>query len=102
SSLAVPFSPSFPTRRSSDLVEQCLAIVALAVHLLDPGFPHRRRAGICELLSLLGRDDHLLQPRLLKDLRRLRLFNLVSRDLEGVDRKSTRLNSSHVKISYAV
>src|SRR5690606_42156958 len=70
--------PSFPTRRSSDLVERELAHhspkaleVALAVEPIEP-VVHRIAEPPC---------------------RRLRIVQ---------DRKSTRLNSSHVKISYAV
>src|SRR5690606_40751129 len=40
---------------------------------------------------------HLLYNKILKSL-----FNKNQRDLTALDRKSTRLNSSHVKISYAV
>src|SRR5436309_12648018 len=41
----------------------------------------------------------VVQRRLFRDI--LRLMDIV-RGHHGVDRKSTRLNSSHVKISYAV
>src|SRR5690606_40353094 len=71
--------PSFPTRRSSDLVGH--GDVRLA--LLANRFEYRR-------LGLLD-ETHL------------RFYTLagVHALFEG-DRKSTRLNSSHVKISYAV
>src|SRR5690606_41962992 len=75
-------SPLFPTRRSSDLSARLL-IADQARHRLDPHVlavlapqPERRAAG-------LGRRQQRV-PR------------------AGQDRKSTRLNSSHVKISYAV
>src|SRR5690625_5376988 len=61
-------SPSFPTRRSSDLARAAHAAVLLAGRLLRAA-GGRRRA--------VGRPQH-------------------------EDRKSTRLNSSHVAISYAV
>src|SRR5690349_22189814 len=55
-----------------------------------------RSGGGPQLLQLVGADQRL---RLL----RLRQVNGDEvRFLEGVDRKSTRLNSSHVEISYAV
>src|SRR5690606_39617246 len=83
--------PSFPTRRSSDLsgrmlyrLDQCQTIrYSLAIY----------------------RDDQIafLQAR---TLRRAIRYNLAQQrqwtcHLQP-DRKSTRLNSSHVKISYAV
>src|SRR5690606_40061557 len=89
---ALPFPHSFPTRRSSDLV----GVVALG----EVGAV----VGAAALLALdaaagddLGEDEHVAQG---------------AGEAEGLvgpaggvaeaDRKSTRLNSSHVKISYAV
>src|SRR5438445_6925375 len=64
---------SFPTRRSSDLVELCAV-------LTEP--PERTLEGIT-----LDGLDHLKKTM----------------QMHGrVDRKSTRLNSSHANISYAV
>src|SRR5688500_19664702 len=75
-------SPSFPTRRSSDLLavlvltqsRSALAgvAVAFAVGVVWTLRRHRLAAGVLALVMLLG------------------------------DRKSTRLNSSHLVISYAV
>src|SRR5436309_14919889 len=66
---------SFPTRRSSDLYQRYSTNLALAeLDRLPPGL---RRAGRGRRLPAARRR----RPR---------------------DRKSTRLNSSHVKISYAV
>src|SRR5690606_41973088 len=59
---------SFPTRRSSDLIDA----------LLVTGFPYTVQERLPELLGQAFLDG------------------------VGEDRKSTRLNSSHVKISYAV
>src|SRR5690606_39795905 len=72
---------SFPTRRSSDLFESgphhSVAILIYYRH------PARR-----QFQDRLGKSD---------------IFPVVVvRDPCAVDRKSTRLNSSHVKISYAV
>src|SRR5690606_41854547 len=80
---------SFPTRRSSDLLPRA--------HRSE-----RQEAGRDHLPpdrhEIAGRDgeahaDERPHARVLRHLLRQR---------EGADRKSTRLNSSHVKISYAV
>src|SRR5947199_2314289 len=68
---------SFPTRRSSDLGER------VGVH-------DARR---CAQQSERAPADH--------DLLLVRLFD-QRLEREGTDRKSTRLNSSHLGISYAV
>src|SRR5690606_40537231 len=81
---------SFPTRRSSDLK------AALGV---GPEALQRRRsiAAIRRALRLERIDaDFLRRVHVVAGLRKDR------RDVAGRDRKSTRLNSSHVKISYAV
>src|SRR5207249_11990862 len=88
-----PHLPSFPTRRSSDLRElggdesalarlaepvEPLALVLVGARLLVPQRPQLVAA---EEVGK-ARDDRCL--------------------LRHLDRKSTRLNSSHVSISYAV
>src|SRR5699024_11895446 len=73
--------PSFPTRRSSDLTVQ------------HPGVPpagHQRPRG-----ALVQRDP-VTEAGAQQTLAGLLL------EVVQVDRKSTRLNSSHVSISYAV
>src|SRR5690606_41542611 len=69
--------PSFPTRRSSDL--------SSALGLSWYGEPARRSADSTS-------NSQYSSPDAAKAWRRAR----------STDRKSTRLNSSHVKISYAV
>src|SRR5690606_42019541 len=83
--------PSFPTRRSSDL--QPLAIICpLMLQACK-----RARGDARALFEPLGGDARECRP-----------LHLVARGLPCLargakqDRKSTRLNSSHVKISYAV
>src|SRR5690606_22474369 len=64
--------------------------------------------GIIDLLSILPMffslflaGSHILSSfRILRLLRLFRVFRLIE-FMEESDRKSTRLNSSHVKISYA-
>src|SRR5690606_42006647 len=92
---------SFPTRRSSDLLVRVLdhiyvrrnadtAVVLVAevarwaaLEFLD---------FLCSLVNILDRDLQVLCDRLI----------VVFFEISEIDRKSTRLNSSHVKISYAV
>src|SRR5699024_12265508 len=95
------FLHSFPTRRSSDLIiadelnVQSRQILA-AINLLDEGntipFIARYRKEVTG-----GLDDTQLRhfETRLSYLRELD-------DRRQTDRKSTRLNSSHVSISYAV
>src|SRR5207249_10788231 len=85
--------PSFPTRRSSDLagglVRGC-------------SWPNLRPLHHPPPLAPVLPPQELLRLRGVSDLQRLR----VPRDRRPrpvrQDRKSTRLNSSHVSISYAV
>src|SRR5690606_41697210 len=86
---------AFPTRRSSDLqLERAIRDDLVRVHV-------RRRAGAA--LDHVDAEVLVMAPGLdlvtgLHD----RLEHVVGELAEIVDRKSTRLNSSHVKISYAV
>src|SRR5438874_6632873 len=71
---------SFPTRRSSDLPHQ-----------------HGHRDGV------LAQDQHLRAVGVAEGVQRVHNAVLQGQLVdEGLDRKSTRLNSSHVEISYAV
>src|SRR5688500_19279615 len=81
-----PHLHSFPTRRSSDLGMNCLAIEQHdGILVVDCGtsFPH----------DDLGVD--VLHPDFTWLIER-------AAHVKGIDRKSTRLNSSHLVISYAV
>src|SRR5690606_41834113 len=93
---------SFPTRRSSDLGDEVALLDDIPDRDTDRGHGARR----------LGEHGDLHLHRL-EDHQRVAFGNYVTLshdDLEHgryhlrtyVDRKSTRLNSSHVKISYAV
>src|SRR5690606_39558474 len=91
----------FPTRRSSDLDEEVVkqALCAIAdergddvVSALEVGLHHS------------AWHVRILAARLLADRGDARAREALEarRAVEDEDRKSTRLNSSHVKISYAV
>src|SRR5207253_10013123 len=88
---------SFPTRRSSDLQAGRPA----RHHGRDQPRP---RGGVGDAGPAVGRGRVATPqdstPVTLAD--RCRAIELLLLDVDGVDRKSTRLNSSHVAISYAV
>src|SRR5690606_41763531 len=92
--------PAFPTRRSSDLLEGA------------PDVPARVECVVgTERCTTLGNEEATVSTveHLLAAARGLEVDNLLI-EIDGPevpigdgrDRKSTRLNSSHVKISYAV
>src|SRR5438874_9943843 len=91
SSVVRRYRPSFPTRRSSDLLGQRL-------HL------RRQRAGAVEQLAhqFLVVDELPAARRPLPGRRRRSDAVRQQRETDERDRKSTRLNSSHVETSYAV
>src|SRR5438132_3924825 len=88
---------SFPTRRSSDLVEMGVGHARVDPHRLAVGLD-----GEVALALALVNDAEVvvaLRPGVLDlDAAAQHRHGLV----EHVDRKSTRLNSSHTVISYAV
>src|SRR5690606_40768813 len=93
---------SFPTRRSSDLTSVSSRLPGCEAALLLLHQSRIARSG-CPVLSpivdataSLGASILPFPPDFLGIL--LHLCDISS----GIDRKSTRLNSSHVKISYAV
>src|SRR5690606_41698444 len=99
---AHPVLPSFPTRRSSDLT------LGSNYHRLEPA-ARLDFVGqlLCALLELWfeGRIGHVSVEIVDRYTRQSppKLAGIVSHPVFAKrDRKSTRLNSSHVKISYAV
>src|SRR5699024_11985068 len=94
--------PSCPTRRSSDL-----GFRGLRLRRLDAG--HAATAVDAERHVAIdgGAADHAMLIAVVIDCVVLRRAVVPDRDVPGLpvpaqDRKSTRLNSSHVSISYAV
>src|SRR5690606_41606514 len=87
-----PDLPSFPTRRSSDLVEG-----AVGEHQQQLPFAARQRQLVLDLVP-----DQVEAGQAPVLLRAGEVHPVVVVPEQGGDRKSTRLNSSHVKISYAV
>src|SRR5439155_14361744 len=84
---------SFPTRRSSDL--QMMGVPA-------EDRPYVRQ--LAEKLLYIGRGEHDRMPILTEGMKGMVEYvsPLVDERMVRPDRKSTRLNSSHVAISYAV
>src|SRR5690606_41008531 len=79
---------SFPTRRSSDL--NC--IIVCSIENFDPMGVHTGDSiTVAPAQTLTDKEYQILRDASCAVLREI-----------GVDRKSTRLNSSHVKSSYAV
>src|SRR5207249_6383331 len=91
---------SFPTRRSSDLRPERWALrVARPLLLLETlAIPLRRLAQVVNTAILKAAEPTAFSPQpVLTDADYQELLELAFQD-----RKSTRLNSSHVSISYAV
>src|SRR5690606_41424829 len=90
-----PAQPSFPTRRSSDLASYTVATVDAKPARRNPQAPFTTSTLQQEASRKLGfAPAHTMRIA-------QRLYEGI--DIGGeTDRKSTRLNSSHVKISYAV
>src|SRR3712207_7625014 len=78
-------------------------IYTLSLHDALPIFMKLRLATSLFLSTLMGRcDQHLSTPSSLNGGAEHRICQLTMRYRPGGDRKSTRLNSSHANISYAV
>src|SRR5699024_12244597 len=95
-SIAFPFLHSFPTRRSSDLIDELSAFTAtpgkgvtrLTYSQEDKQAREYIKAKISDYGLQVSEDG---------------IGNIFGKlQAENKDRKSTRLNSSHVSISYAV
>src|SRR5690606_41806696 len=80
---------SFPTRRSSDLFGISAGIGLIILFGVNT---------INGIILIAVMKDNLKEYQLIKAIK----LGVKSRIRSILDRKSTRLNSSHVKISYAV
>src|SRR5690606_41843795 len=85
---------SFPTRRSSDLVELIVNLCGTVDHNRNRSCP-----GVGTKIGNRLRESPTNHIRMQHSQLNISPF---SSNPKSLDRKSTRLNSSHVKISYAV
>src|SRR5206468_10928758 len=95
SSAPPPYLHSFPTRRSSDLPQNWgeATVKTLINRLLKKkAIASERTGGRARYRPLVSREDYVTGES----------QGLLDRLFGGEDRKSTRLNSSHDQISYAV
>src|SRR5207249_8706010 len=90
-----PAPPSFPTRRSSDLMTP--DAIARVVERLK-GTPHR----LVVYHAMVGSQIEDVDGWLARLARSVESYCRLRERVPTLDRKSTRLNSSHVSISYAV
>src|SRR5690606_39595252 len=93
---------SFPTRRSSDLMIPLALCSVLAVYVFVERFIAIRKAGKT-VPDFLARIREKVSDGNLDAAKSLckNYEGSIPRVIHKGDRKSTRLNSSHVKISYA-
>src|SRR5207249_11325996 len=93
---------SFPTRRSSDLL---VFLLRAHRHLLEPQWLASRPERLLPLQRAHGAASRAHTPRAAAPDRwnsGLDAASVAETRRRRADRKSTRLNSSHVSISYAV
>src|SRR5690606_41940704 len=98
--LVLPSLPAFPTRRSSDLAARIRIAAARHLFAVHPQPDLAVDAAHVVVVPLAHAAAPLGAREAARSVGRARLERLQLRVTQ--DRKSTRLNSSHVKISYAV
>src|SRR5207253_9645292 len=92
---ALPSLHSFPTRRSSDLLALTAQSLRAPLSFLTPV------QSTCNYVTLFLRNIASVVSEVVRTGTALRFAPIAIDQVQG-DRKSTRLNSSHVAISYAV
>src|SRR5439155_23801109 len=99
---AHPYLPSFPTRRSSDLVNDVLGSGEIKFVASRNGIETRRRATLSVRPPVPYTTD-VRSGNFKKGSADIQIARQINLNISAafLDRKSTRLNSSHVAISYA-
>src|SRR5690606_42152377 len=92
-----PALPSFPTRRSSDLIDSTKGWMTSLARVPSLRNEARRRPATSMAREFTRSPRGVSRPNPPHKERRAEVLQAAHED-----RKSTRLNSSHVKISYAV
>src|SRR5690606_40765156 len=90
---------SFPTRRSSDLNYKVISVVSSGEAAIEKAKTEKPDLVLMDI-TLKGKMDGIEAASVITSLGIPVIYLSALTDKE--DRKSTRLNSSHVKISYAV
>src|SRR5690554_7376051 len=91
--------PSFPTRRSSDLLYNRNIVNKL---VRQHKYNDVKKSYDLTKLKLKRQPLHQVRKAIKKEKNARQLPTIQENSVSSLDRKSTRLNSSHVRISYAV
>src|SRR5205085_4789252 len=94
--------PCFPPRRSSDLILLPRIELHGKIRFRHVPCPHRKADAIAETVVVTLNRHVQAAERSCRLARFTAIAPLVARPGRSGDRKSTRLNSSHSQISYAV
>src|SRR5699024_11867090 len=93
---------SFPTRRSSDLTfKQKLSTTSQQVQELQASLKDKQKVDLTALEQQLTELKKAYETALNQRDQSKKYYQEATALIKNIDRKSTRLNSSHVSISYA-
>src|SRR5690606_41400991 len=95
------YSHSFPTRRSSDLEFLFQMMAYQNIQLLD-GYGIKKIVTACPHCFNILKNEYPVLGGNYEVIHHATFLQQLIDDGKIIDPKSTRLNSSHVKISYAV
>src|SRR5690606_41484297 len=93
---------SFPTRRSSDLSSDYITVGNILSAVQGKPVEEFKKAELVDYQDNIKLQDFLKDNIIAKYGSNRAFYRSFDWHIGRLDRKSTRLNSSHVKISYAV